>query len=328
MKLILALIGVVLLALAVQWAMCSPVFSGVAAYVPVVCIALVLGLVWTFRKSIIKLLMPALLVVLCATSLQSCFSGCSTIEPDKIGVWVQNWGKSPEDYSIVMGKAPYDNAYSTWLREFPAREISLDIPEKEIPTKNGVVFVVDPAVSFALERSDESCRKYAFKFAAYKNDEEFKQALSERVSKAARDAIINVLGNITGDSLLFNRAKAEKKIEDDLRAYLHEEFGINLTQYSVVIKPTPQLQQAIDQRLVAEQAYNTAKAKLASSEIEAQVRNNESKGLTPQILEKMRIDAQIVGFQHDYWAKQALANSQNAKIIIATSTQVPLVLPQ
>lgn len=251
------------------------------------------------------------------------FTSCDRVSSDEVGIWVQNYGKTPEDYSVVMGKAPYDNSMSTWLIKLPATQQDIDLDPRKVPCGDGVEIIADPAISFTLGRNDEDVRKYAFKFKA--EGSTILGRVQSAVVKVNRDVVAEVFGRGRADSILANRNQIAQVIEDLVKKRCHEEYGVDVVTYSIFITPTPESQEAINRRLLAEQRLATEKANLEAEKLAAQVREAQGQNLTPAILEKLRLETAYNIAQFQFWSTQYMAKSPGTKWVI-TQGQNPNVI--
>lgn len=276
-------------------------------------IGLMLSLV-LFWKTIAKWI--GLLSVLFLTT------SCNFIPSDQIGVWVRNFGRTPNDYSIVMGKFPMDWTRSTWSLTFPGRPFTVDVEPFKVNSKDGIQFTVDPTVSTQLIRSNEACRKYAFKLSSYKDD--IDSGLREILLKEVLDAVRNSINSATGDSVMFNQSYFSSETQERLISVLNSKYGIEVLQFSMGIQPPQNLQSAINDRLLAEQEAKKTLASLATEEaklkleaIKAEQAKIQQAALTPAMLRKMELDAAVRIYK-------TLSESPNKVIVVGDPSKVVL----
>jgi len=123
----------------------DPQLSGPAAYLPYLGLLAILGVVVYFRKRLARWLKATpILLVLFTTS-------CDFVASDKIGVWVKNYGKTVDDYQLILGKFPVDWSYSTWTLEYPGTNFPVQIDPIQMYCKDGVGVFVDPSVLCAQD---------------------------------------------------------------------------------------------------------------------------------------------------------------------------------
>ena len=293
-----------------------PEINGIFAFIPyLLFILLAYGILVNWSK-ISKYLGFALVF--------SVLASCQTVESDKIGVRVENFGKTPNDYSIVYGRFPSDWSQSSWNLKYPGQSIGVPIEGFNVYSKDGVTFWADPSVLVELIRTDEACQKYAFKFGAYKEPEQIQNAISQIVTKECLDAVRTAFNGSISDSIIFNRGKYETQIQNQLQAALTTKYGINLSQYSTVIAPPQQLQNAINDRLLAQEetkktmaSLENASAKIKLVEIDRKRMLLESEGLTPQFLKKLELE-------YNYNAYVLLAQNPAKVFITGTPTHFML----
>lgn len=248
------------------------------------------------------------------------FSGCNYIESDKIGVYVENFGRTPQDYSIIMGKYPMDFTRSTWTLTFSGKPFPVNVEPMKVNSRDGVQFTVDPSTLVQLTRSNEACRKYAFKLSAYR--ENVDDGLQEMLLKEVLDVARNTINSANGDSVMFNQTKFSELAQSKLSDVLKRKYGIEVLQFSMSIEPPANLQRAINDRLLAEQEAKKTMASLANEEakvklekIKAERAKIEQAALTEPMLRKMELNAAVTIYRE-------LAKSKNRVIVIGDPTRV------
>jgi len=289
----------------------DPSLSGLYAWLPYIGYALLISSIFWGRITMSKWIgtIPILLVF---------FSSCNYIASDKIGVRAENFGKSPSDFHLVYGKFPQDWSASSWNIEYPGQSFGIPVDGFNVYCKDGVSLWCDPSVLCELIRTDEACQKYAFKFSAYPSQEQFEKAIQQVILKECLDAVRNTINESISDSIIFNRAKYETLMQNQLSKVLLDKYGINLSQFSTILVPPQELQKAINDRLLAQEetkktmaSLENATARLKLAEIDQKRMQIESAGLTPSILRKMEME-----YNYNGWV--TLAQSQN-KVFISGS---------
>lgn len=308
MRLLLVLAG--LLVLSVMYCMMFAATTGLLVHLFWVLPLLLVAVAIRYRKPILKWIFPIVLL-----SMSSC--NCHYVASDKIGVWVENYGKDPSDYSMVYGKFPTDAIASTWAIEYPGTAFGIPVDPLKITSIDQVSFTIDPSVLISLIRTDEACRKYAFKFKANGEGEQFVQSIQQIIIKETVDACRYIIQSNKSDTLIAKRSFFESNIQNLLAKKLEDIYGMSLDQFSCSIEPPSEVQQALNNRMLAEQqvkqtlaSMENARALVELAKLERERAIIESQGLTPQVLEKMRI-------QYAYSAWQALAASQNKAFVPA-----------
>lgn len=288
--------------------------TGTWVYLPIIWIAGLVVLVISKWKSIMKWL--GILSVLFM------FTSCNYIPSDQIGVWVKNFGRTPNDYSIVMGKFPKDFTRSTWAITFSGKPFPVSVDPIKVNSKDGIQFTVDPSVLCQLTRSNEACRKYAFKLSSYKSDVE--TGLQEMLLKEALDVVRSTINSANGDSVMFNQTKFSDIAQEELFKVMNMKYGIELLQFSMAIEPPRNLQEAINDRLLAEQETKKTLASVANEEalvklqsVKAERARIEQAQLTPAMLRKMELET----MERIY---DQLSKSPNTKIIVGNPDKIIL----
>lgn len=272
--------------------------NGLAAYLPYLALA---ALLWVAIANIQKIGKWIGLSMLAFIVLPS----CNYIPADKIGVRVENFGKSPNDFKIVYGKFPADFSASSWNLDYPGQSFGVPIEGFNVFCKDGVSLWCDPSVLVELIRTDDACQKYAFKFFSYQSAESFQKAIEQVLLKETLDAVRSVIGGSISDSIIFNRGAFETQIQNQLSKSMVDKYGLSLSQFSIILAPPEALQKAINDRLLAQEetkktmaSLNNATAKLQLAEIDQRRMRIESEGLTPSILRKMEMEYNFNAWYH------------------------------
>ncbi len=282
----------------------SPEFYGIAAYLPHLLGIVFIGLIIRYyRKIKAWIMLPVFLL---------CMQSCDYVASDKIGVWVENYGKSIDDYSLVMGKFPIDwFSKSSWSLQFPATNFPVHVEPIQMYCKDGVGVFVDPSVLCALIRSDEACKKFALQFSAYKDGKDFQEALAQTILKETVESCRQIVQNTVSDTLLSNRGHYYSIMEERLRKRIDDVYGTELKQFSVEISVDPTLQAAINARLLEQEktkktvaAMENTRAEIELMKLTKQKIDLESQAYSPQFLKKLELD-----YSYNAWI--ALANSPN-----------------
>lgn len=250
------------------------------------------------------------------------FTSCNYIPSDQIGVWVKNFGRTKEDYSIVMGKFPKDWTRSTWAITFSGKPFAVGVDPIKVNSKDGIQFTIDPSVLCQLTRSNEAARKYAFKLSSYKTDVEL--GLQEMLLKEVLDVARSTVNSASGDSVMFNQTRFSDIAQESLFKVLETKYGIELLQFSMSIEPPRNLQEAINDRLLAEQetkktlaSVENERAKVELEEVKAQRAKIEQASLTPAMLRKIELDV-----MRDIY--KDLSKSPNKVIVVGSPDKIIL----
>lgn len=295
-RIVFAVIALLCILFAFQRVATDRNINGIAAYIPYLALFVIFVFVVLYGSKIGKWMGISAAVLFLLPS-------CNYIPADKVGVRVENFGKSPNDFKIVYGKFPADWSASSWNLDYPGQSFGVPIEGFNVFCKDGVSLWCDPSILCELIRTDEACQKYAFKFFSYQSAEAFQKAIEQVVLKETLDAVRNVIGGAISDSIIFNRGAFEFRMQTQLSKVMVDKYGLNLSQFSVILAPPEALQKAINDRLLAQEetkktmaSLDNAKAKLQLAEIDQRRMRIESEGLTPSILKKMELDYNLQGW--------------------------------
>lgn len=237
------------------------------------------------------------------------FSSCERVKSEFEGVLITNCGRDGlDDFQTVYGRV---NTLGpcTDLVKVPMFEQSGDIEPMKIYCKDGGEFTVDPSYSYQPIRGQGKFIAYNYK--QFSDDAQFLDAIEDNIlNKRVRDIYLESARIFTTDSLLNNMNAYENIVEQRLTE-IFQESHFTLVQVNSGLKPPATLAKAIElrnqevqeaqrerNRMEREKARLAIELEKAATEVEiakkkAEAYIEESKGLTPQILQKIAIEGWI-----------------------------------
>lgn len=229
------------------------------------------------------------------------FVGCAftdRVEPNEIGVLVQNYGKDPsKDYSITSGKV-ITAAWGTTLYKLPAYEQRSQF-EKPIVNKSsdGTEFSVTPRYSYRInpEQATRVVREHSKIFKAG-NDLRTVERLS--LDPAVSDVVRDIIGKTTSTALMTTGGNTN--FNEEARSKITKAFsdrGFTLISFSTILDYSSSVKASIDARNRANSEISTLDSKILQAEKQAKLAEIEAKtnivtgqAITDQELKKALID--------------------------------------
>lgn len=197
-------------------------------------------------------------------------TGCSErVEPNELGILVENFGKNPtQDYSLVSGKV-YTIAYGTTLYKLPAYEqrnqFSTPIISK---SSDSTQFSVIPRFSYRIDpkKATTVVREHS---KIFNEGDDLKEVEKRSLQPVITDIVTEVIRNTTSKDLMeeggntaFNK-ETRKRVE---KAF--NERGFSLLSFSTTLDYSESVKKSIDARNKANSEIATLDSKIEQAEKE------------------------------------------------------------
>lgn len=221
-------------------------------------------------------------------------SSCTKIDAANEGVRVDQYGDDKGNPTAVpvKGRVWY-NPFNTDIFEYPAYFVQADYEAFTVNAAGGPVFTVDPMLNVRIAPG-----KAASVFLGYRKDMD---ALKETIILTkVKDAFKNVFNLYTTDSIINNRNKIDRQVEDSLRVYLERDnfmlkdltFGIHYPKEitDAILAKTGAFQKTLQAETELKTTEINAKKRIIDAEANAKVNELNQRTLTPILIQKAFID--------------------------------------
>lgn len=233
---------------------------------------------------------------------------CSRVEPNYEGIMMINCGKNGlEDFKVVTGRVN-TTGVCTDLYQVPMFEQTGDVPQLPLVLSDGTTgFSVDPEYTYKAIRGKG--REIIYNYKQFTGSDSFLDAIEDNIlSRRVKEAYRDIARNYTADSLLNNMNQFEEQVKESLIP-VFEFAHFMLVELTSGLTPPARLSESIQarneeiseakreiERMNREMARlevekEKAKAQVEISRLEAQAAIEKSRGLTPAVLEEMKIKA-------------------------------------
>lgn len=219
------------------------------------------------------------------------------VEPNEIGVLVQNYGKNiDKDYSITTGKV-YTFVPGTYLYKIPSYEQRSTINEPIISkTSDNSQFTVK--VNYSYKVDSVQVKKVIREHSnIFKEGNDLKEVEKRSLNLIITDVVREIISETTSTNLMsiggtttFNK-EARKRIDAAFKSR-----GFVLQNFSPVLEASDSVKSSIDSRNQADSEIATLDSKIIQAEkqaklskIEAQTNIISGESITEQQLKKMLI---------------------------------------
>lgn len=262
-------------------------------------------------KNFLKFLAVTILVTSVLTS-------CERVAPNYAGVLMENYGKSGKsDFKIVTGRTPVWPA-GTELFQVPLWEQRAGYENvSNLKASDNTAFTAKPSYSYRIIK--ERAIDVVFDNKQLGSGNDFMKSLENNILETRMyDIMKEESRKYSTDSLMANggNLKFEQNVQDKL-VKIFQEKGLELIMFSANLDFSEKVKEKIDTRnevntniSVLDQQIAEQRKRNELAELQAQENIILSRGLTPEILEKMKIEA---------WAKYG------AKVPTYSGTSTPIV---
>ena len=250
------------------------------------------------KSNKIQLLVVILLIIISISS-------CQRVAPNYVGVLMENYGKAgKEDFSLVKGRVNTTFSVGTELFQVPLWEQRASFSDNtenqtlRLKASDNTEFISKPIYSFQV--IEKRAIDVVFENKHLGSGDDFMTALENNILETKiYDLMKEESRKYTTDELMANGGSL--KFEESVQKLVEIEFekkGLTLLTFSCQLDFSDKVKAKIDSRnevntniSVIDQKIAEQKKQNELAELQAQENIILSKGLTPQILEKMRIEA-------------------------------------
>lgn len=206
------------------------------------------------------------------------FVGCEPVQPNEIGVLVQNYGKDPEkDYSVTAGRvmtiAPGTSLYKLTAAEQRSQFESAII----IKSADGTQFSVSPRYSYRIDRAKATTvvREYS---KIFNEGNDLKEVEKLSLNPAVTDIVRDIIGRTTSTDLMSTggNTKFNEEARKQITA-LFKERGFTLQSFSTVLDYSSSVKASIDARNQANSEISTLDSKILQAEKQSKLTEIEAK---------------------------------------------------
>lgn len=247
-------------------------------------------------------------------------AGCgTTIPPGHVGIMVDQYGKDRgvQGYTTSTGRVWY-NPWTTSVIEYPTYTQTIkwtrnpaegglnDNKEESLPIDESITFTTDKSVainvdvSLSYQLNPESIPAFYVKFRS----DDLKTFTYGYLHNTTRDALMEAGGHYSVEDVMGNNEKFIHDVRDRIQVALRP-IGVEITQFGLIGAPRPPdvIMQSINaaqqaQYLAAQkenelqQVRADAAKAIAQAEGLAKANIALSQSITPNLLEKQRLDLQ------------------------------------
>lgn len=241
------------------------------------------------------------LIVIGVLSLLFIATSCEWVQPNYAGVLMENYGKNGKsDFSLVTGKV---NTMSpgTELFQVPLWEQRGEYQEAmHLKAADNTEFTANPTYSYRVQK--ERAIDVVFDNRQLGSGDDFLESVENNILEMRiRDIIKEESRRYTTDTLMGNSGSL--RFEEKVQKLVKESFnasGFDLTSFSCQLDFPKKVKDKIEERnevnqnlLVVLQEIEVQKKRIELAKLKAQENIELSKGLTPELLQKMVIEGWI-----------------------------------
>lgn len=245
----------------------------------------------------------------------SCTS-CNRVEPNHEGVLMTNYGRTKDDFSIVVGSQGV-LGWGSSLYQVPLYEQKGDCPVMNVTAKGGGVFTIDPTYTYQAIKGKGV--DIIFNFKQYASTDSLLESIEKNnLNTLVVNAYKEQARELSTDTILYRLNEYEQSVEKRLRTEF-EKKNFELLTLTSGLLPPKSMSDAIEERNNASIKAQTVQNEIKIAQFQLQKdslikRSNQIKsdGLSREILQEKYIDM--------------LQNTKN-KVII-TDGKTPIIFNQ
>lgn len=246
-----------------------------------------------------------LLLVLVASSVFS----CTRVDPGYTGVLMQNFGKTPEDYSIVTGRV-WTIAPGTFLYQVPTTEKTGELKGQKILSSSSTAFQLE--VYYIYNAIASRATDIVTNYRQYDNsdDDWFDNIEVNSLNRRVGSVCNELASSFDNSVLLFNQTRYKDTAKTLIRK-VFEEYGFDLNDVTITLTANDALAQVVNDQVTSverakvletkkreealkrETELANAKADIEIQKLKAESRRIESLSLSNTNLQKIALEGWI-----------------------------------
>ncbi len=217
------------------------------------------------------------------------------VQPDEIGVWMTNGGyNGMQDYQVWTGSFPFDFTPATKSFILPGNPWSVDLPTRQVLSKENGKWIVDPKATFSIIR--EMAPYVTHKYSSYlaEGKDSFLTDIGEHFLVPIIDnTYVEIIGSNRDTLMMNDKMGIARVIEDSIRVRFAR-LGFHLDNFVTGVTPPKSILDTKEAENTSIQAVFTAKAETIKANAEAAVLIAKAKANAEAMLVTSRAEAEAL----------------------------------
>lgn len=233
------------------------------------------------------------------------------VQPDEIGIWMTNGGYNGiQDYQVWQGSFPFDVSPATKPFILPGNPWTIDLPIREVLSKENGRWMVDPSMTFSIIRRDGPVVCHMFNSYLSDGKDSFLADVGEHfLVPIVNNTYVEIIGKNRDTLMMNDKMGIAQVIEDSIKARFGR-LGFQLNNFVTGVKPPESILKTKEAENASIQAVFTSRAKTIESEANAKVMVANAKAEAEAMLVAERANAEATRLK-----QQAAAISLNPLMI-------------
>lgn len=233
------------------------------------------------------------------------------VQPDEIGIWMTNGGyNGVSDYQVWQGSFPFDISPATKPFILPGNPWTIDMPIREVLSKENGKWIVDPSMTFSVVRKDGPTVCHMFNSYLSEGKDSFLADVGEHfLLPIVNNTYVEIIGKNRDTLMMNDKMGIAQLIEDSIKVRFGR-LGFQLNNFVTGVKPPESILKTKEAENASIQAVFTSRAKTIESEANAKVMVANAKASAEAMLVEERANAEATRLK-----QQAAAISLNPLMI-------------
>ena len=217
------------------------------------------------------------------------------VQPDEIGIWMTNGGYNGiQDYQVWTGSFPFDFTPATKSFILPGNPWSVDLPARQVLSKENGKWNVDPQFTFSVIRTDapKVCHRYS-SYLSEGKDSFLADIAQHFLIPIVNNTYVEIIGKNRDTMMMNDKMITAQVIEDSIKVRFAR-LGFYLDNFVTGVTPPESILKTKEAENASIQAVFTAKAKTIEANANAQVKIADAKADAEAMLVGARAEAEAV----------------------------------
>lgn len=195
------------------------------------------------------------------------------VQPDEIGVWMTNGGyDGVSDYQVWQGSFPFDFSPATKSFILPGNPWTIDMPLREVLSKENGRWNVDPSMTFSVIRKDAPVVCHMFNSYLSEGKDSFLVDVGQHfLVPIVNNTYVEIIGKNRDTLMMNDKMGIAQVIEDSIRVRFAR-LGFQLNNFVTGVKPPQSILKTKEAENASIQAVFTARALTVEANANAQVK--------------------------------------------------------
>jgi len=217
------------------------------------------------------------------------------VQPDEIGIYMVNGGYNGiPDYKLWQGSFPFDFTPATKSFILPGNPWTIDLPFRQVLSKENGKWEVDPSMTFSIIRKDAPVVCHMFNSYLSEGKDSFLADVGQHfLVPIVNNTYVEIIGKNRDTLMMNDKMGIAQVIEDSIRVRFAR-LGFHLNNFVTGVRPPESILKTKEAENASIQAVFTAKAETVKANAEAAVLIARAKANAEAMLVTSRAEAEAL----------------------------------